>query len=231
MDSPKNIDIKKVEGDVVVSQNQKGGITGHTVSGATSSLPVTSFLKRFGWWIALAASLVTVLSYFGFGPKLKERIMDQQNNENPISFGNVSGDVVISQNQSGGQVAHTINNFGPPKRNIDSKMRDQIISALAGSKPNQIGFASTQGDVEAHEFKQQLIEVFKSAGWQVQDMQTFMFFGEKKGLVITIPFKASEQGMPQIVANALSKTGNPISGNRGDMANDCGIYVQVWHTP
>ena len=138
---------------------------------------------------------------------------------------------MISQNQSGGQVAHTINNFGPPKRIVDSNMRSQILNVLAQSRPDRIGFASTQGDVKAHEFKQQLMEVFRSAGWQVQDMQTFMFFGERKGFMVTIPFNASEQGLPQIVAHALNQTGNPVSGNRGDMANDCGIYVQVWHAP
>ena len=62
-------------------------------------------------------------------------------------------------------------------------------------------------------------------------MQTFMFFGSKRGLVITIPNNASELGMPQVVATALGFLGEPVSGNRGDMANDCQHYVQVWHAP
>jgi len=106
-----------------------------------------------------------------------------------------------------------------------------MLEVLRPAQPSQIGFASTHGDIEAHEFKKQLIEVFRSAGWQTQDMHTFMFFGEKNGFVLTIPFASSEAGPPQVVARALVQTGNPIAWNRGDMANSCGVYVQVWHAP
>ena len=231
MESKKGIHIKKVQGDVVISQNQTDGVTAHKVGTDDESPSKRSILKRFGWWIASVASLVTIMGYLGLSPKQKEKSMDQKSAQSPISFRDVSGDVVISQNQSGGQVAHTINNFGPHKRTVDSNMRNKILNVLAQSKPGRIGFASTQGDVEAHEFKQQIMEVFRSADWEVQDMQIFMFFAEAKGFVVTIPFNASEQGLPQIVTHALSQTGNPVSGNRGDMANECGIYVQVWHAP
>jgi hypothetical protein len=141
------------------------------------------------------------------------------------------GSVVITYNQVGGQAANVINNYGPSKRLVTPAIQERMIRVLNDAKPGRIAFASTQGDVEAHEYKHQLMNVFRSAGWHVEDMATFMFFGAKKGLVITIPQDASEQGLPQIVANALSQTGSPLTGNRGDMARDCGIYVQVWHAP
>lgn len=103
--------------------------------------------------------------------------------------------------------------------------------ALQPHASTRIGFASTQGDTEAHDFKVQLIRIFSQAGWEVQDLQTFMFFGARSGLVVTIPFKAAEGGIPQIVASALALTGQHVEGNRGDMANECGVYVQVWHAP
>jgi len=263
MKSNKNIHISKVRGDVVISQNQTGGMAAHEIKIDDGIPKKKSILKRFGWWIGFVASVITIMGIFSLSPKqnlkgksmnnksdkilneivtipsnvvisqkqnLKGKSMNNKSDKTLNKIGAVSGDVVISQNQSGGQVAHTINNFGPPKRIIDSNIRNKILSVLSNTKPDKIGFASTQGDVEAHEFKQQLMEVFSSAGWQVQDMRTFMFFGEEKGLVVTIPFNASDQGLPQIVAHALSQTGNPVSGNRGDMANNCGIYVQVWHS-
>lgn len=149
-----------------------------------------------------------------------------------LSGANISGaSVVITHNQSGGQAANVINNFGPTKRVIPPEVERRMKDVLQEHPPGRIGFASTQGDVEAHEYKSQLLNVFRSAGWTTSDMQTFMFFGARKGLVVTIPFKASESGEPQVVADALAQTGNPVEGNRGDMANDCGIYVQVWHAP
>ena len=140
-----------------------------------------------------------------------------------------NGSIVITNNQSGGQAAHVINNFGPPRRTVSTPTRLKMLGVLAQHPPGQIGFASTQGDSEANSFKSLLAEIFREAGWQVQDMQTFMFFGLQTGIVLTIPFNAAETGSPQVVAAALTHTGQEIAGNRGDMANECGIYVQVWH--
>ena len=136
---------------------------------------------------------------------------------------------ITSINQSGGQIAHTINNLGQPERHLTENVRRKMLTILQSEHRGKVGFASTQGDVEAHSFKAKLMQVFQEARWDVIDMHTFMFFGEKSGLVVTIPFKASENGAPQVVAHALAQTGEDIQGNRGDMANDCRIYVQVWH--
>ena len=106
-----------------------------------------------------------------------------------------------------------------------------MLQSLQKVPPARIAFASVQGDREAHEFKRQLINVFRAAGWSVEDAETFMFFGTKSGLVVTIPFAAPETGAHQIVAEALSQTGDPVVGSRGDMANNHGFYVQVWHAP
>lgn len=143
----------------------------------------------------------------------------------------VEGSVITTVNQSGGQVAHVIQNFGPPSRVLSPEQRSEVIGRLAQAEPSRIGFASTAGDLEAHQFKAQLMEVFQEAGWRVMDLETFMFFGSKQGLVVTIPFGAPEVGIPQVVAHSLAATGNPVSVNRGDMANSCGVYLQVWHAP
>lgn len=146
-----------------------------------------------------------------------------------VSLNNISNSVVTI-NQLGGQAAQTINNFGPPQRQIPPHLEQKALSILREA-PASVGIASTQGDAEAHKYKLQLIRLFSAAGWQVQDMQTFMFFGSRDGLVVTIPFGVPENGAPQTVASALAALGNPVSGNRGDMANECGIYIQVWHAP
>jgi len=143
----------------------------------------------------------------------------------------ISGSVIVTNNQTGGQAAHVINNYGPPNRLLQSNVLESMLQVLQPHAGTSIGFASTQGDSEAHNFKGQLIRIFTQAGWDVRDLQTFMFFGSNRGLVITIPFNVLEGGIPQIVASALSLTGQPIEGNRGDMAKECGVYIQVWHAP
>jgi hypothetical protein len=125
----------------------------------------------------------------------------------------VQGPLVISQNQSGGQVAATINNYGPPKRTISDTVKTSMLAVLRPAAPACVAFASTQGDLEAHEFKLQLMSVFREAGWEVRDKQTFMFFGARTGLVVTIPLNAPETGLPQVIMHALSQVGNPLSGS------------------
>lgn len=142
-----------------------------------------------------------------------------------------SGSFVITHNQSGGQAAHIINNYGLPRRTISPETRVNMLAFLASYPTGVIGFASTHGDVEAHEYKEQLIALFQEAGWDTRNLHTFMFSGVTKGLVVTIPFKALESGTPQIVIRTLQLTGSPIAANRGDMANECQHYVQVWHAP
>ncbi len=151
-----------------------------------------------------------------------------------INMGSIkvdSGSVVITYNQSGGQAAHVINNFGPPRRAVSAEARAKVLMFLALQPHGVVGFAATQGDTEAHEYKEQLMSLFREAGWDTRDMYTFMFFGSKRGLVVTIPFNAPESGAPQVVMQALTLTGSPVVGNRGDMANECQHYVQVWHAP
>lgn len=123
-----------------------------------------------------------------------------------------------------------INIHEKPKRTLTLFVQQRMLEILQETQPLKIAFASTQGDLEADQFKQQLMSLFQTAGWQVVDAATFMFFGSRRGIVLTIPFNARQDGAAQVIARALALTG-PIAGNKGDMANETGFYVQVWHAP
>lgn len=159
------------------------------------------------------------------GPEISDEIAERLAAAATVVVG---GSVITTINQRGGQVAHQIVNLGPPRRSISAVTREEMIQILRVHRGSRIGFASTQGDTEADNFKRQLMETFGAAGWEIIDCATFMFFGTRHGLVVTIPFSAPEAGLPQVVMRALSLTGEPLAGNRGDMANDVGLYVQVW---
>jgi hypothetical protein len=137
--SDKNIEIHKVEGNVVISQDQKGGLTTHSIQNVKmSSKRKWSLIVLIGFF----ASILTILAYFGINPSssikgkeprevkpnqvntdtlnksikvitpvkvIKGNKMLDKKEEKPINIGKVEGDVVISQNQSGGITAHSIN--------------------------------------------------------------------------------------------------------------------------
>jgi len=98
------ISIGHVSGDVTISQDQKGGKTLH------SERKKIFFLdKKWKWRIIVStlAAIATVLTYFGISPN-KESIMSKDKKDG-LSIGKIEGNAVISQNQSGGITAHTIN--------------------------------------------------------------------------------------------------------------------------
>lgn len=105
---PKNkpkISIGDVNGDVIISQNQSGGTTAHGARTVTDKKP-----SKSKWSIItvifVVAAIITILTYFGIKP-IKENKMPKDEEEK-ISIGDVNGDVVISQNQSGGITAGKI---------------------------------------------------------------------------------------------------------------------------
>jgi len=259
--SNSKIEIGNVKGDVIISQDQKGGITSHSVNDNKPN-------RRRKWAISsvvfFIAAVVTILTYLNIdlpndSMNSKQDVqnsnillsdttneisnadssttitsevkMTKKKDEKTTMIDKVEGDLVISYNQTGGQTAHTINNYAPMKRPISPSVKTKMLEILNKFSDQKIGFASTQGDREAAKYKNLLMSIFNEGGWNVIDMHTFMFFGDKEGLVVTIPFKAPETGIPQVVASILSLTGNTVSGNRGDMANECEVYVQVWHNP
>lgn len=99
------LSIGNVKGDVTISQDQSGGTTAHETGTATGKKH-----SKFVWSIITAifvvASIATILTYFDVKP-IKENKMPK-GEEEKISIGDVNGDVVISQDQSGGITAGKI---------------------------------------------------------------------------------------------------------------------------
>jgi hypothetical protein len=142
----------------------------------------------------------------------------------------VQGPIIFSQGQSGGQVAGTINNYGLPKRTISPDVRVKMLEILRPAA-SCVALASTQGDMEAHEFKLLLMSVFQEAGWEVRDRYTFSFAPVKKGLALKIPVGASEKGVPQVIMRALALAGNPPQGYKSNIVEGCGALIEVWNAP
>lgn len=139
------ISIKKVTGNVVISQGQHGGVTAHEINPIEKKTEKKSFFQnKYVQLIGLVSAVLGTLSYFGFQPDTKNNINNQNTvkempikdtiktlkekfkrkteikpqmkkdndnteKENSISVKNITGDVVISQNQTGGITAHSIN--------------------------------------------------------------------------------------------------------------------------
>jgi len=114
MNTKNKIDINSISGDVILSQAQSGGSTSYITYADISKNNSKNSLRKWDWaWkLGFIASIITILGYFGLTP-IKENKMIDDKKDMPISIGNVTGDVVISQNQSGGITAHSVNINNP----------------------------------------------------------------------------------------------------------------------
>jgi hypothetical protein len=77
-----------------------------------------------------------------------------------------NGSIIISQNQLGGQVAHSITNLGPQPRRISHATGLQLIEKLKLHPPERTEISSAMGDAEALELVDTLDAILQRAGWQ-----------------------------------------------------------------
>jgi hypothetical protein len=195
-----DISIKKITGNVIISQGQKGGVTADEINLSEKKTEKKSFFQnKYVQLIGLISAILGTLSYFGFQPDPKNNIENQNTikemsiqdtiktlkenlkrknekaptikneyniseKENPISVENITGDVVISQNQSGGQTAKTIINQIPEKRNI-LKKEDILKSYLEKAQPAECEIHILMNDLEAYDLAIQIKSVLDNAGW------------------------------------------------------------------
>ena len=73
---------------------------------------------------------------------------------------------VVSINQTGGQVAHTIINQKPLRRSIGDAEVKLIIEGLRKNPPENFAIRLASGDQEADQIARQIQAILKGAGWK-----------------------------------------------------------------
>ena len=96
---------------------------------------------------------------------MKKNKDENKEKENPIFIKNVKGDIVISQNQTGGITAHTINYKTPP-RQINQTAADELIVELKKHPPENFRLHSIMNNSESYETAQMIEQILKQAGWK-----------------------------------------------------------------
>ncbi|OMP75570.1 hypothetical protein [[Flexibacter] sp. ATCC 35208] len=186
----KGIKIGSVKGDVVVSTDQSGGVTAHT-SNSAPPVPPKTFWTWFVVIVTVLASIVTILAYFNIYPfsktqgkqplpdtvtKVTPKIEQEKPNiskqpktmneshkkETPINIGTVTGDVTISQNQTGGITAHTVYVNKPLPRELNDDDQ-RVLKSL--NKEYLISVTVIMGN-ESQKYGTQIIDFLQSNGYK-----------------------------------------------------------------
>jgi hypothetical protein len=253
-----DISIKKVTGNVIISQGQQGGVTAHEINPIEKKTEKKSFFQnKYVQLIGLVSAVLGTLSYFGFQPDTKNTINNQNTvkempikdtiktlkeklkrktevksnmnkdddnteKENPISVQNITGDVVISQNQSGGQTAKTIINQIPEKRNILEK-EDILNSYLKKSQPVECDIHILMNDLEAYDLAIQIKAVLDNAGWKTGSIIKGLGGYYPPGITIT---RDKESNASDNLLEGLFLTGlKNVTGQQEFKGNKIAIYI------
>jgi hypothetical protein len=75
------------------------------------------------------------------------------------------GSIIISNQQMGGQVAHSITNVGQQPRRIGKQAADDLIRELSQHPKFDFWVEFVSGDVEANALAFQFMEILQQAGW------------------------------------------------------------------
>lgn len=93
-----------------------------------------------------------------------------------ISKNNIShGSIIVSNNQLGGQIAHSIQNFGPQPRRCNQAAADALASALRKHPPEtSVELYRGAGDSEAEHATQIIGNYVEKGGWGDPHMGTIL---------------------------------------------------------
>ena len=97
------------------------------------------------------------------------------------------GSIIISQNQLGGQIAHSIQNFGPQPRAVSTAAGDALVIALRATQAEHVDLSCVMGDTEGYQLAGSLKGLLTAAGWTVDGVNQAVFSGPIKGVQVVTP--------------------------------------------
>lgn len=98
-----------------------------------------------------------------------------------------NGSIIISNNQMGGQIAHSITNYGLQPRRITKLAGDQLVSVLKALPTETVSIHCVFGDVESFDLATNIKILLEQSGWKIQTLLQHGFSQPVKGLYVQTP--------------------------------------------
>jgi hypothetical protein len=97
------------------------------------------------------------------------------------------GSIIFSQNQMGGQIAHSIQNFGPQPRQVSQPTANVLVAELRKLPAERVDLSCVMGDVEGFQLASILKQVLEQAGWSIDGVNQVVLSGPLQGVLIETP--------------------------------------------
>jgi len=161
--------------------------------------------------------------------RLTEMKVDHENAQKPqpeISYieGNTvtHGSIIFNQNQLGGQVAHSIQNFGPQPRQVSRAAANLLVSELRKQPTESIDLCCVMGDTEGYQLASILKQVLELAGWTINGVNQCVYSVPVRGVIVET--NAARPSL-QVLANWLGGAELKPIGNLNPNATQVTVVV------
>jgi hypothetical protein len=134
----------------------------------------------------------------------------------------VDGSLIFTQNQMGGQVAHSITNVGPQPRAFSDAAANQLITSLKSHPPETFSVESPMGDAEALMFGNKLKSVLISAGWAWKGSAMVLYDDPQPGIAV---FAKVPNNARNVLCNWLQAAGFQVVGALNAKDDDVTIWI------
>ncbi len=105
-----------------------------------------------------------------------------------INLGSITdGSVIVSLNQTGGQVAHKITNVGYQPKQIPQEAIPEFLELMKSVGSFKVHITSNVLDHRTQFLANQLTDLLQQAGWDASGDSASMYQGLPKGLVFLVP--------------------------------------------
>lgn len=99
----------------------------------------------------------------------------------------VHGSLIFTQNQMGGQVAHSIQNFGPQPRRLATLATNALIAELRKHPAEHVDVTCIMGDPEGLELASHIKQTLEAGGWSVNGVNQAVFTQPIRAVRIEVP--------------------------------------------
>lgn len=120
-----------------------------------------------------------------------------------------NGSIIVSQNQMGGQIAHSITNNGLQPRRISKIASDQLIATLKALPSETISIHCVFGDTESFDLANNIKNFLEQSGWKIETLLQHGFPQPVKGLYVQTP--ADTPGINSLIRWLMSVGLDPIA--------------------
>lgn len=179
-----------------------------------------------GKYISIIVAVIGAIALISAAWIQSHNTLSPQSNINQSVVGGIrDGSLIIAQNQMGGQIAHSIQNYGNIPRNVTEAGANELVSALRSYPGEAFKIVALLGDSETINLAEKLERSLNEAGWTSKGIDQSVFVPVPKGIILVVPSGKENVRSINILGNWLYKNYLNVKGEEDK--NQSAEYITI----